>query len=57
MIGNIQLENFRSHTNLDLVLDNSKIAIIGNNATGKTNILEAIYYSFITKSFRTNQKN
>lgn len=56
MIGNIQLENFRSHTNLDLVLDNSKIAIIGNNATGKTNILEAIYYSFITKSFRTNQK-
>lgn len=56
MITSIKLENFRSHSNLDLVFDSSKVAIIGNNATGKTNILEAIYYSFITKSFRTNQK-
>lgn len=56
MISSIKLENFRSHTNLSLNLDDSKIAIIGSNAIGKTNVLEAIYYSFITKSFRSAQK-
>ena len=30
--------------------------IIGNNGLGKTNIVEAIYYLSITKSFRTNNQ-
>lgn len=56
MISSIKLENFRSHINLDLSLDSEKIAIVGNNAVGKTNVLEAIYYAFITKPFNSNQK-
>lgn len=56
MISSIKLENFRSHKIIDLDLKHKQIAIIGNNAVGKTNILEAIYYSFITKSFMGNQK-
>lgn len=56
MVKHLKLENFRSHLNLELDLKSSNIAIIGNNAAGKTNILEAIYYCFITKSFRSGQK-
>lgn len=55
MISSIKLNNFRSHHNLDIDIKNPKVAIIGNNAVGKTNLLEAIYYSFLTKSFRSKQ--
>lgn len=54
MIKSIKLVNFRSHTDLSLDFDTTT-AIIGKNAVGKTNILEAIYYGFISKSFRSNQ--
>jgi DNA replication and repair protein RecF len=54
MIKSIKLTNFRSHN--DLIVDfDTTTAIVGKNAAGKTNILEAIYYSFITKSFRSTQ--
>lgn len=52
-ITNLKLKNFRNHTNLNLIFSNYKNIIIGNNGIGKTNIVEAIYYLALTKSFRT----
>lgn len=53
ILDNIKLKNFRNYDDLFLTF-NSKINIfIGDNAQGKTNILESIYMLAITKSHRT----
>ena len=49
-IDRLKLKNFRNYGNLDIEFDNKLNIIIGNNAQGKTNILEAIYFLSITKS-------
>ncbi len=53
-ITNLKLKNFRNHSKLDINFSKNKNIIIGNNGIGKTNIIEAIYYLALTKSFRTN---
>ena len=54
-IKNIKVENFRNYEN-ELIEFNKNINIIyGNNAQGKTNILEAIFFSAFGKSFRTSK--
>lgn len=55
MLNSLNLINFRSHNQLEINIDSQNIAIIGNNAVGKTNILESIYYSFLTKPFFSRQ--
>ncbi len=52
-IENIKLINYRNYKELDLSFSDKVNLIIGDNAQGKTNILEAIYMSSIGKSFRT----
>ena len=55
-IKNIKVENFRNYEN-ELIEFNKNINIIyGNNAQGKTNILEAIFFSALGKSFRTSKE-
>ena len=55
-IKNIKVENFRNYEN-QLIEFNKNINIIyGNNAQGKTNILEAIFFSALGKSFRTSKE-
>ncbi len=49
-IDKLKLKNFRNYTDLDMQFNSKLNIIIGNNAQGKTNILEAIYYLSITKS-------
>lgn len=49
------LKNFRNYTNLELDFDKRINIFIGNNAQGKTNILESIYVLSLTKSHRTNK--
>lgn len=49
------LINFRNYDKLELELSDKTNIFIGDNAQGKTNILEAIYYSSIGKSHRTNK--
>ena len=49
-IEQIRLKKFRNYDDLDIVFNNKLNIIIGNNAQGKTNILEAIYFLSITKS-------
>lgn len=51
----LNLVNFRNYNNLLLQLCNGTNLFIGDNAQGKTNILEALYYSSIGKSHRTNK--
>lgn len=43
-LNNIKLKNFRNYENFEYEFKNNKTLIIGRNAQGKTNILEAIYY-------------
>lgn len=51
----LQLTNFRNYENLELEFSKNVNVFVGNNAHGKTNILESIYLSSITKSYRTNK--
>ena len=56
-ITNLKLVNFRNYKNLELELDKNINVFFGNNAAGKTNILESIYMSAITKSYRTGKES
>lgn len=51
-IINLKLYNFRNYETLNLEFSNKQNIIIGQNGSGKTNIVEAIYVLAITKSFR-----
>ena len=55
-INNLVLKNYRNYKDLNIDFSSSQNIIIGNNAQGKTNILEAIYYLAITKSFLCNNE-
>lgn len=54
-ISNLKLTNFRNIQNMKIEFDKKINIIYGNNAQGKTNILEAIYMFSYGKSFRTNR--
>ncbi len=55
----LTLENFRNHGRFELNFEpeNNITYIVGENARGKTNILEAVYLLALTKSFRTSKQN
>ncbi|NOY12729.1 MAG: DNA replication/repair protein RecF, partial [Deltaproteobacteria bacterium] len=55
-IENIKLVNFRNIKYTELTPHNKINFIMGSNAQGKTNFIEAIYLAAFLKSFRT-QKN
>ena len=54
-IQNIELTDFRNYTTLSLELHEKVNIFLGDNAQGKTNLLEAIYLSSFAKSFRTSK--
>lgn len=54
IINKLSLTNFRNYKDLDVSFDPKLNIIYGNNAQGKTNILEAIYVCATSKSHRTN---
>lgn len=56
-IESISIKNFRNIEELNLKFSSSNICFYGNNAEGKTNILEAIYLLGNTKSFRSTFLN
>ena len=51
IIKNIKLVNYRNYNSLNLDFNDKINIIIGNNAQGKTNILESIYVLALTKSY------
>ncbi len=52
IIRSIELRNFRNYENLDIEFDEGTNILYGDNAQGKTNILEAAYMSGTTKSHK-----
>jgi len=55
-IKEIKLENFRNYDFEKIELNKENNIFFGDNAQGKTNILEAIFISSLGKSFRTNKE-
>lgn len=49
----LQIKNFRNLENVELIPVNGVNLIVGDNASGKTSLLEAIYYLSHIRSFRT----
>ena len=54
-IKEIEINNFRNYKNEKIKLNKNINIFYGENAQGKTNIIEAIFLSSIGKSFRTNK--
>jgi len=52
---NIELKNFRNYKDLKLEFDKNLNIFLGQNAQGKTNLLESIFVIGMGKSFRTNK--
>ena len=52
IIKSLELKNFRNYENLQLDFDSGTNIFYGDNAQGKTNILEAIYLIATTKSHK-----
>ena len=53
IIESIDLQNYRNYQKLHMELDGGTNILYGNNAQGKTNILEAIYVCCTSKSHRS----
>ena len=51
-IRSIELKNFRNYENLEISFDEGTNILFGDNAQGKTNILEVAYMSGTTKSHK-----
>ena len=52
IIKSIELENFRNYDSLNINFDEHTTILFGDNAQGKTNILESAYMSGTTKSHK-----
>lgn len=51
----LELNNFRNYDNLKISFDKNTNILYGDNAQGKTNVLESIYIAATTKSHRGNK--
>ena len=54
IIKSVELNNFRNYKSEIISFGNGINLLYGQNAQGKTNILEALYISATGKSHRTN---
>lgn len=54
-VKKLKLINYRNYDNLEIDLGRHVNVFMGDNAQGKTNILEAIYYCGFAKSHRTSK--
>jgi len=52
VLSRLTVRNFRNLAALDLELPSRGIVLIGANGQGKTNLLEAVYYLVLFRSFR-----
>ena len=51
-IKKLELQNFRNYENFSIDINSHKVLIIGKNAKGKTNLLEAVLYLSCLDSYR-----
>lgn len=54
-LSRVQLKNFRNYSACDVRLDKGVNVIFGDNAQGKTNLIEAIFFSCVGRSPRTSK--
>lgn len=54
-VRNIKLINFRNYMNLNIELNKTLNIFVGDNAQGKTNLLESVYICSNGKSYRTSK--
>ena len=57
IIKSLKLVNFRNYSLSNFTFDRGINFIYGDNAIGKTNLVEGIYYFSLTRSFRTNTES
>lgn len=55
-LNNLQIKNFRNYEELSLTFEKNLVIFLGENAQGKTNILESIYVLAMTRSHRTSNE-
>ena len=55
-LSKLHLENYRNYKDVNLTFSPSLNIFLGENAQGKTNLLESIYVLALTRSHRTNQE-
>ena len=56
-IRKVKLENFRNYEKQEIEFEKNINIIYGNNAQGKTNIIESIFLCSMAKSFRAKRDN
>ena len=54
-IESIELKNYRNYEELHIDLNQGTNILYGDNAQGKTNVLESIYVCCTTKSHRSSK--
>lgn len=54
LIRTLELRNFRSYRQAALAFDAPQVVFYGDNGAGKSNLLEAIFFLSILRSFRTS---
>ena len=57
ILQNLKLINFRSYEQLNISIPKGLVFFCGENAVGKSSILESIQYNLTTKSFRSLNPN
>ncbi len=57
LITELKLENFRSYEFIELPIKSGVTLIYGKNGSGKSSIIEALYFSISGKSFRAADTN
>lgn len=55
MLKKLYLKNYRNYSELELKIDKPVNLFVGRNGQGKTNLLEAIFFISMLRSFRTQQ--
>ena len=55
-IKKLQLINYRNYINQEVNFEKGLNIICGNNAQGKTNMIEAVYFCVVGKSFRASRE-
>jgi DNA replication and repair protein RecF len=56
-LENIEIQNFRNYENEFLSFSPSINVLIGENAQGKTNLIESVYFLAMSRSHRTSKDN